>query len=128
LVLVLVLGPRRGRGLVIARLLVYDLVRVATDPRGVASGWVADYVFVERGFEFFAAHAEAFPDADTPAVSIDSPSIALTHILDHGGSCYLSRSTIIDLLGEGRLFEVASAPKSPPTPLSFGRMRRRTPN
>ena len=44
-------------------------------------------------------------------MSIDSPSIALTHILDHGGSCYLSRSTIIDLLGEGRLFEVVGAPK-----------------
>ena len=84
---------------------------VATDPRAVSSGWVADYVFVERGFEFFAAHAEAFPDADTPAVSIDSPSIALTHILDHGGSCYLSRSTIVDLLAEGRLFEVTGAPK-----------------
>ena len=68
-------------------------------------------MFVERGFEFFAAHAEAFPDADTPAVSIGSPSIALTHILDHGGSCYLSRSTIIDLLAEGRLFEVTGAPK-----------------
>lgn len=109
--LVLVFGPRTGPGLVIEPLIEDELVLVATEPRAVASGWVADYVFVERGFEFFAAHAEAFPDADTPAVSIDSPSIALTHILDHGGSCYLSRSTIIDLLGEGRLFEVAGAPK-----------------
>ena len=65
--LVLVFGPRTGPGLVIEPLIEDELVLVATEPRAVASGWVADYVFVERGFEFFAAHAEAFPDADTPA-------------------------------------------------------------
>jgi DNA-binding transcriptional LysR family regulator len=109
--MLLVFGPRTGAGLVIDPLIEDELVLVSTYPREISSGWLDDYIFVERGFEFSAAHAEAFPDADTPALAIDSPAIALAHILAHDGSCYLSRSTIAEQIAGGLLFEVEGAPR-----------------
>jgi DNA-binding transcriptional LysR family regulator len=85
-------NPRQTPGLVIEDLLEETLVLVATDRREVREGWVEDYVFVDWGEEFRRRHGEAFPDMDTPAISVGLGSLGLEYILQNGGSGYLVTS------------------------------------
>ena len=95
--------PRRQPGLVIEELLEETLVMVSTDPREVSAGWVEDYVFVDWGDTFRARHGEAFPDMDTPAVSVGLGALGLQYILENGGSGYFSWRVVEPLVDEGTL-------------------------
>ena len=83
---------------------------VSTRPRKVASDWVADYVFVDWGDDFRIEHRQAFPEMETPAVSVGLGAMGLQHILANGGSGYLPLRTVRPLLKAKRLHRVAKAP------------------
>ena len=94
----------------VEKLLVEKLVMVSTRPRKVTSDWVADYVFVDWGDDFRSEHRQAFPEMETPAVSVGLGAMGLQHILANGGSGYLPLRTVRPLLKDKRLHRVAKAP------------------
>ena len=104
-------NPRQTPGLVIEDLLEETLVLVATDRREVRDDWVEDYVFVDWGEEFRRRHGEAFPDMDTPAISVGLGSLGLEYILQNGGSGYFPIRVVQPLLDSGELFLVGGAPE-----------------
>ena len=104
-------NPRQTPGLAVEDLLVETLVLVATDQRAVSEGWVEDYVFVDWGQEFRRRHGEAFPEMDTPAISVGLGSLGLEYILQNGGSGYFPIRVVQPFLDRARLFLVDGAPE-----------------
>ena len=104
-------NPRQAPGLVIEDLLEETLVLVATDSRQVADGWVEDYVFVDWGADFRRQHGEAFPDMDTPAVSVGLGPLGLEYILQNGGSGYFPLRVVQPYIERDELFRVGGAPE-----------------
>ncbi len=104
-------NPRQTPGLVIEDLLQETLVLVATDQREVSDGWVEDYVYVDWGREFRRQHGEAFPDMDTPAISVGLGSLGLEIILQNGGSGYFPLRVVQPHIDNDRLYRVAAAPE-----------------
>lgn len=104
-------NPRQTPGLIVEDLLVETLMLVATEPRAVEGGWRDDYVYVDWGHEFRRRHGEAFPDMQTPAVSVGLGSLGLEHILRNGGSGYFPMRVVRPHIDSGRLFPVDGAPR-----------------
>jgi DNA-binding transcriptional LysR family regulator len=103
-------NPRQTPGLVIEDLLEETLVLVATDERELADGWIEDYVFVDWGADFRRRHGEAFPNMDTPAISVGLGSMGLEYIRQNGGSGYFPLRVVKSAIERGELFLVAGAP------------------
>ncbi|MGR3913664.1 MAG: LysR family transcriptional regulator [Gammaproteobacteria bacterium] len=102
--------PRQVAGLVIEDLFEETLVMAAREPRDVFGGWVEEYVFVDWGDSFRAEHGAAFPDLDTPAVSVGLGALGLQYILQNGGSGYFPLRMVEPLVKQGRLHRVGGAP------------------
>ena len=102
--------PRRSPGLEIEKLLEEKLILVATEQRELSMGWVEDYVFIDWGDVFLGAHAEAFPEMRTAAVSVGLGALGLQYILKNGGSGYFPVRVVQPLIDEGRLFPLDGAP------------------
>lgn len=103
-------SPSARPGLHIEKLLEERLILVSTRRRAV-SEWDDDYVLVDWGPEFRAAHSQAFPDLKTPAVSVGLGALGLQHILAYGGTGYFPMRVARSYLASGRLFEVTGAPE-----------------
>ena len=104
-------NPRQIPGLIVEDLLEETLVLVATDHRQVSEGWVEDYVFVDWGPAYRQRHGEAFPDMDTPAVSVGLGSLGLEYILQNGGSGYFPVRVVQPHIDQDKLFPVEGAPE-----------------
>ena len=104
--------PRQTTGLVVDDLFEETLVAVTTRERNVSDGWVEDYVFVDWGDEFRAKHGQAFPDMETPAVSVGLGALGLQYILENGGSGYFPTRVVEPLLKRGKLYPVTGAPSA----------------
>ncbi len=102
--------PRTSAGLTVEKLLEEKLVLVSTTERSVRDDWVSDYVFVHWGEDFRAAHDEAFPDMQAPAIAVGLGAMGLQYILANGGSGYFPLRVVRSLLADGRLYRVARAP------------------
>ena len=103
--------PRQTPGLIIEDLLVETLVLVSTRRLEMINGWDTDYVYVDWGPEFRVSHSEAFPDMDTPAVSVGLGSLGLEYILQNGGSGYFPLRVVQPYINDEKLFPVAGAPQ-----------------
>ncbi len=104
-------NPRQTPGLIVEDLLEETLVLVATDQRKLREGWVEDYVYVDWGNEFRASHGEAFPEMETPAVSVGLGSLGLEYILQNGGSGYFPIRVVQPYLDQKKLFLIDAAPQ-----------------
>ncbi len=104
-------NPRQTPDLIVEDLLEETLVLVATNQRKLREGWVEDYVYVDWGNEFRASHGEAFPEMETPAISVGLGSLGLEYILQNGGSGYFPIRVVQSYLDQNKLFMVNSAPK-----------------
>jgi DNA-binding transcriptional LysR family regulator len=102
--------PRHTHGLVIERLLEEKLILVSTERREVSRDWVEDYVYVDWGDDFRAAHAKAFPALETTAVSVGLGPLGLQYVLAHGGSGYFPLRVARPYLKQKRLHRVSGAP------------------
>jgi len=102
--------PRQTPGLIIEDLFEETLILVATDRRALREGWVEDYVFVDWGDVFRERHAEAFPEMETPAVSVGLGALGLEYILQNGGSGYFPIRVVQPYIDQGKLFRVDHAP------------------
>ena len=85
------------------------LVGVTTEPGSGLSD--ENYVYVDWGTDFRAAHHAAFPDAASPALSINHGPLALEYILAVGGSGYFRMQAAHPYLESGRLHLVPNAPR-----------------
>ena len=104
-------NPRQTSGLIIEDLLEETLVLVATDQRKLREGWVEDYVYVDWGNEFRVRHGEAFPEMETPAISVGLGPLGLEYILENGGSGYFPIRVVQPYLKQEKLFMVENAPQ-----------------
>lgn len=103
--------PRHTPGFAVEKLLEERLVLVATDPRELSLQWVEDYVFVDWGDVFQTEHSEAFPQMETPAVSVGLGALGLQYILRNGGSGYFPMRVVQPLIEEGKLYRLDGAPE-----------------
>ncbi len=103
--------PRHQPGLVVEDLLEETLVLVSTEARTVSAGWVEDYVFVDWGDSFRAAHGDAFPGLDSPAVSVGLGALGLQYVLEQGGAGYFPLRVVEPRLASGELHRVEGAPE-----------------
>jgi LysR family transcriptional regulator, flagellar master operon regulator len=101
--------PQTGENFANRAILDDELVLVSQDAAATAA-LDSSYVYVDHGDEFRRQHAAAFPGDTTPAVTIASSEWAMDHLLRTGGSGYLPRRHVIDLLEQGRVHEVRGAP------------------
>lgn len=106
--LAVVYAPPYRTGLVSELLLDEALVAVTTDAAAAGS---EDYVFVDWGSEFRANHQNAFPDAPSPALSVNHGPLALDYILAVGGSGYFRMEAARPHLEAGRLHLMADKPR-----------------
>ncbi|MGI9311247.1 MAG: LysR family transcriptional regulator [bacterium] len=104
--------PRQAGGLVVEDLFEETLVMAAKDRREVSLNWVEDYVFVDWGDTFRTHHGEAFPDMETPAVSVGLGALGLQYILQNGGSGYFPLRMVEPLVENGALHLVGGAPST----------------
>jgi len=108
--LAVVYAPPSRTGIVEELLLDEILVAVSTNP-GADENWWKDYVFVDWGPEFRANHHTAFPDAPSPALSVNHGPLALDYILTVGGSGYFRMEAARPHLERGKLHLVADKPR-----------------
>ncbi len=102
--------PRQTPGLVVEDLFEETLVLVTTDQRVVIEGWVEGYVFVDWGDVFRVRHAEAFPEMETPAVSVGLGALGLEYILQNSGSGYFPVRVVQPYIEQARLFRIEGTP------------------
>ncbi len=87
-----------------------DLVLFATRRDAPVVG-NPDYIFVDHGEEFRALHGESYFDAEIARVEFTAPAWALDYMLAKGGLAYLQADLANPAVCDGRLFEVADAPR-----------------
>ncbi len=108
--LAVVYAPPHRTGIVPELLVEEALVAVTTDPaRGDISG--EDYVYVDWGSEFRSSHQTAFPDAPSPALTVNHGPLAMDYILAVGGTGYFRAEAARPHLEAGRLHLVKGKPK-----------------
>ncbi len=102
--------PRQTSGLIIEDLFEETLILVTTDKEAVDGAWVKDYVFVDWGELFRARHSEAFPDLETPAISVGLGALGLEYILQNGGAGYFPVRVVKSLIENQTLLTVNNTP------------------
>jgi DNA-binding transcriptional LysR family regulator len=108
--LALVYAPPLRTG-VVAELLVDEaLVAVTTEPAGSDSSPV-DELLVDWGPEFRTSHHAAFPDAPSPALSVNHGPLAMDYMLAVGGSGYFRMEAARPHLDSGRIHLVPDKPR-----------------
>jgi DNA-binding transcriptional LysR family regulator len=108
--LALVYAPPLRTGIVAELLLEEALVAVTTAPPGSERS-PADELFVDWGPEFRTSHHAAFPDAPSPALSVNHGPLAMDYMLAVGGSGYFRMEAARPHLDGGRIHLVPDAPR-----------------
>ena len=108
--LAVVYAPPHRTGIVTELLIDEKLVAVTTDAaRGDPSS--EDYVYVDWGSEFRNSHHAAFPDAPSPALSVNHGPLAMEYILGVRGSGYFRMEAARPHLDAGRMWLVEDMPE-----------------
>lgn len=102
-------APQQRPGARVELLREEKLVLVSTDPAAEASQ-PPGYVYVDWGPDFALHHGLSFPDAMNPGLFIGYGPLALSHILETGGSGYFRQRAVAPHIAAGRLHMVSGAP------------------
>lgn len=103
--------PAHLESLVVSEVAQVHLILVASRPDlDVQAALKEGYVLVEWGSSFTAVHARYFPGAPTPTMRMGIGRVALSFILECGGSCYLPEPVVAEHLRSKQLFRVKDAP------------------
>jgi len=108
--LAVVYAPPHRTGVVTELLQDESLVAVTTDPAQVESS-PEDYVYVDWGAEFRSSHHSAFPEAASPALSVNHGPLAMEYLLAVGGSGYFRMEAARPHLHSGRFHLVKDKPR-----------------
>jgi len=99
-----------------APLLSQEILRVplilvsATPGLNAEQALARDYIMVDWGTSFAIAHARHFPEMGPPRLRVNLGRLALSRLLELGGSAYLAEAMVEGAVGAGRLHRVAGAP------------------
>jgi len=102
-------APQYRPGARVELLLEEKLVLVTTD----AEAKTVDpnsYVYVDWGPDFAHHHALSFPEQTNPGLSVRLGQLALTYILEAGGSGYFRQRAVASHIAAGKLHVVTGAP------------------
>lgn len=102
-------NPPQRAGLVTELLLEEKLIMVTSD-RDLQMH-PDRYVYVDWGPNFAANHQAAFPELNSPPVSMSLGPLALTYLLTVGGAGYFRIGTAKPLLEAGLVYRVSDAPE-----------------
>ena len=102
--------PSHRSGLEVETLLDEELAMVSTGTVAATPGH-RSYVFVDWGTAFRLDHANAFPETDTPALTVTPSHFGLNYILENGGAGYFPRRLTDRAVAEGRLHLVPDTPR-----------------
>ena len=105
-----VYAPPHRTGIVTELLLDESLVAVTTDSNG-SDPRAEDFVYVDWGAEFRTSHHSAFPDAQSPALSVNHGPLALEYIVAVGGAGYFRMEAVRPHLESGRLRLIDNKPR-----------------
>jgi DNA-binding transcriptional LysR family regulator len=108
--LALVYAPPHRTGIVTELLIDEKLVAVSTGAQR-ADPSSDDYVYVDWGSEFRTSHHAAFPDAPSPALSVNHGPLAMEYVLAVGGSGYFRMEAARPHLDTGRFRLIEDMPK-----------------
>ena len=108
--LAVVYAPPHKAGVVTELLVEESLVAMTTDP-AIGDPSADDYVYVDWGAEFGTRHHMAFPDAPSPALSVNYGPLAMQYILAVGGSGYFRMEAARPYLDQGRLHIIEDKPR-----------------
>lgn len=89
-----------------------ELVMVASWPDADLDN-LTDYVFVDWGPEFVAAHAIALPKLTNPGLTFSLGAMVAEYVINRKASAYLPARYVKKYLDNGQLFLVADAPRFP---------------
>lgn len=88
-----------------------NFILVSSVPRqSIEAATSENYVYVDWGTAFGIQHAQSFPDIRPPRLRVQLGRLALSHIMQCGGSAYLAESMVQEALGKKKLFAVKDAP------------------
>jgi DNA-binding transcriptional LysR family regulator len=107
--LAVVYAPPHRTGIVPELLLEEALVAVTTDAAATEFG--DDYVHVDWGADFRSSYHAAFPEAASPAVSVNHGPLGLDYILAVGGSGYFRMEAARPHIRLGRLHLLGAKPR-----------------
>jgi DNA-binding transcriptional LysR family regulator len=105
-----VYAPRYRAGLKVELVAEERLVMVTTQGRA-ARAVDDDYVYVDWGPEFAVQHGMSFPERTEPGLHVGLGPLALTYILQAGGTGYFRLGAVRPHLESGRLELVQGAPE-----------------
>ena len=100
--------PSHSPGLLVEHLFDETLVLVSTEPDTRMPG--DDYVYIEWGSNFYAQHAQSFPDLEGPPQIANVGWLGVQLILQNGGSCFLPERMARPFIASGQLHLVADSP------------------
>lgn len=100
-------APQNRPGLKVEPLLEETLVLVTTDPTMQSA---PDYVYVDWGPNFAIHHGLSFPGVTNPGLFVGLGPLALSYIVQAGGSGYFRMRAAEPYLASGKLHLVTGAP------------------
>jgi DNA-binding transcriptional LysR family regulator len=104
-----VYAPQNRPGLKVEQLLEEKLVLVTTDPKTKTIS-SPDYVYVDWGPNFAIHHGLSFPDVTNPGMLVGLGPLALSYIVEAGGTGYFRTRAAKPYLASGKLHLVSGAP------------------
>jgi len=105
--------PQLRPGLSASPLLEDELILVASWPGAALASLGPDYVFVDWGTEFTAAHATALAELTNPGLTMALGAMASDYLLNRRAAAYLPARTAKRHIDAGELYLVADAPRFP---------------
>ena len=104
--------PQIRPGLKVEKVMEEELLLVASWPTaGVHS--LDNYVFVDWGPEFVAAHAQALPEMTNPGLTFSLGAMVAEYVINRRASAYLPARYVKKYIDSGQLHLVPDAPRFP---------------
>jgi len=102
-------APQYRPGARVELLLEEKLVLVTTDAKGKAVE-PDSYIYVDWGPDFAQHHELSFPEDTNPGLFVGLGPLALTYVLEAGGSGYFRQRAVAPHIAAGKLHLIAGAP------------------
>ena len=97
-------------GLIVDQVFEYKLVMVSSSASSLQQVKSEDYLYLDWGWGYNAAHSERLPQLENSRLSCGLAELGLPWLQKNGGTAYLPERIAAPLLDSGELFRVADAP------------------
>ncbi|MCW8901913.1 MAG: LysR family transcriptional regulator [Gammaproteobacteria bacterium] len=101
--------PRHSPGLIVEHLFDENLILVSSRKDDTGPG--EDYIYIEWGPNFYAQHAQSYPDLEGTSQIANIGWLGVQLLLENGGSCFLPARMAASFITAGRLHRVANSPE-----------------